>query len=281
MSLKSFSVLLFKAYWRQLGKFSVPISWLLYCYFPHAPSHASPRGYISFYNTSREDTLILLDESHVSKMLATYVSVGSLTAVTIDVMTPVVKEPWIVNLPFHDSLYCCGRHAFKIPARGESMSRPEQNAAVNNGIVLLLRTTIKKITLTFHRSFRECLISSNGSTQTAGRFKEVGEEDITILRGMTLFGIIKQMQHLCGVASMIVSPSGAFSPSGDKAPSGDTIMLATPQRFCICLMLPPLVCHVCFIIPNKPHNHGEISMNTTQHIKALPIAVAHTIGRKA
>ena len=33
--------------------------------------------------TSREDTLILSDESHVSKMLATYVSVGSLTAVTI------------------------------------------------------------------------------------------------------------------------------------------------------------------------------------------------------
>ena len=43
--------------------------------------------------------------------------------------------------------------------RGESMSRPEQNAAVNNGIVLLLRTTIKKIALTFHRSFYECLIS--------------------------------------------------------------------------------------------------------------------------
>ena len=30
-----------------------------------------------FYYTSHEDTLILLDESHVSKMLATYVSVGS------------------------------------------------------------------------------------------------------------------------------------------------------------------------------------------------------------
>ena len=50
--------------------------------------------------------------------------------------------------------------------------------------------------------------------QAAGRFKEVGEEDITRLRGMTLFGMIKQMQHLCGVASMIVSPSGALSPSG-------------------------------------------------------------------
>ena len=33
--------------------------------------------------TSRENTLILLDESHVSKLLATSVSVGSLTAVTI------------------------------------------------------------------------------------------------------------------------------------------------------------------------------------------------------
>ena len=50
--------------------------------------------------------------------------------------------------------------------------------------------------------------------QAAGRFKEMGEEDITRLRGMTLFGIIKQMQHLCGVASMIVSPLGALSPSG-------------------------------------------------------------------
>ena len=53
-------------------------------------------------------------------------------------MTPVVKELWIVNLPFHDSLYCWGRHAFKIPTRGESMSRPEQNAAVNNGIFFII-----------------------------------------------------------------------------------------------------------------------------------------------
>ena len=37
----------------------------------------------TLYYTSREDTLILLDESHVSKMLATCFSVGSLTAVTI------------------------------------------------------------------------------------------------------------------------------------------------------------------------------------------------------
>ena len=38
---------------------------------------------IDIYYTSREDTLILLDESHVSKMLATCFSVGSSTAVTI------------------------------------------------------------------------------------------------------------------------------------------------------------------------------------------------------
>ena len=36
--------------------------------------------------------------------------------------------------------------------------------------------------------------------QAAGRCKEVGEEDITRMRGMTSIGIIKQMQHLCGVA---------------------------------------------------------------------------------
>ena len=36
-----------------------------------------------YYYTSREDTRILLDESHVIKLLATRVSVGSLTAVTI------------------------------------------------------------------------------------------------------------------------------------------------------------------------------------------------------
>ena len=32
----------------------------------------------------------------------------------------------------------------------------EQNAAVNNGIILLLITKIKAITPTFHRSFYEC-----------------------------------------------------------------------------------------------------------------------------
>ena len=62
------------------------------------------------YYTSREDTLIPLDECHVSKLLATCASAGSLTAVTIrristrcqgdDVLAPVVK------VPFHDSLYC-------------------------------------------------------------------------------------------------------------------------------------------------------------------------------
>ena len=36
-----------------------------------------------YYYTSREDTLILLDKSHMSKVLATCVSEGSLTAVTI------------------------------------------------------------------------------------------------------------------------------------------------------------------------------------------------------
>ena len=106
---------------------------------------------IWFYYTSRENTLILLDESHVSKLLATCVSIGSLTAVTIrrisarcqgdDVLAPVVK------VPFHDSLYCWGRHAFKIPARGESISRPQQNTAVNNGIILLLGTTCASVSI--------------------------------------------------------------------------------------------------------------------------------------
>ena len=69
-----------------------------------------PEGDIPSYYTSRENTLIPFDESHVSKLLATCVSVGSLTAVTIrristrcqgnDVLAPVVK------VPFHDSLYC-------------------------------------------------------------------------------------------------------------------------------------------------------------------------------
>ena len=63
-----------------------------------------------YYYTSREDTRIPLDESYLSKLLATCVFVGSLTAVTIrrigtrcqgdDVLAPVVK------VPFHDSLYC-------------------------------------------------------------------------------------------------------------------------------------------------------------------------------
>ena len=80
-------------------------------YWPWAigsPLASSPDIYI--YYTSRENTLIPLDESHVSKLLATCVSVGSLTVLTIrristrcqgdDVLAPVVK------VPFHDSLYC-------------------------------------------------------------------------------------------------------------------------------------------------------------------------------
>ena len=39
-----------------------------------------------------------------------------------------------------------------------------------------------------------CLIVENNDKE------EVGEEDITRLRGITCFDIIKQMQHLCGVA---------------------------------------------------------------------------------
>ena len=58
-----------------------------------------------------------------------------------DVLAPAV------NVPFHDSLYCWGRNAFKIPARGESISRPQQNAAVNNGIILLLGTTCASVSI--------------------------------------------------------------------------------------------------------------------------------------
>ena len=32
------------------------------------------------------------------------------------------------------------------PTRGENVTRPEQNAAFNTGIMLVLRTTIKKMT---------------------------------------------------------------------------------------------------------------------------------------
>ena len=62
---------------------------------------------------------------------------------------------------------------------------------------------------------------------------------MTGLLGMTLFGIIKQMQHLFGVAIMIVSPSGALSPSGDKASFGGYNHAGNPQRCCICLLAPP------------------------------------------
>ena len=76
----------------------------------HVPAHAEAQLNVLEYYTSREDTLIPLDESHVSKLLATCASAGSLTAVTIrrisnrcqgdNVLAPVVK------VPFHDSLYC-------------------------------------------------------------------------------------------------------------------------------------------------------------------------------
>ena len=55
--------------------------------------------------------------------------------------------------------------------------------------------------------------------QAAGRFKEVGEEDITRLRGI-LFGLIKQMQHLCWVANMNVSPRELCHPWVTKLPRG-------------------------------------------------------------
>ena len=46
---------------------------------------------------------------------------------------------------------------------------------------------------------------------------------------------IKQMQHLCGVASMIVSSEKSLSPQGKargwQSSQGDTIMLATPFEF--------------------------------------------------
>ena len=71
---------------------------------------SSSSSITAYYYTSRENNLIPLDESHVSKLLATCFSIGSLTAVTIrristrcqgdDVLAPAV------NVPFHDSLYC-------------------------------------------------------------------------------------------------------------------------------------------------------------------------------
>ena len=47
---------------------------------------------ICFYYTSRENTLIPLDESHVSRLLATCVSVGSVTAGATQGVAPAVKE---------------------------------------------------------------------------------------------------------------------------------------------------------------------------------------------
>ena len=46
----------------------------------------------SYYYTSRENTLIPLDESHVSRLLATCVSVGSVTAGATQGVAPAVKE---------------------------------------------------------------------------------------------------------------------------------------------------------------------------------------------
>ena len=48
--------------------------------------------YIYIYYTSRENTLIPLDESHVSRLLATCVSVGSVTAGATQGVAPAVKE---------------------------------------------------------------------------------------------------------------------------------------------------------------------------------------------
>ena len=83
--------------------------------------------------------------------------------------------------------------------------------------------------------------------QAAGCFNEVGEEDITRLRGMTLFDKIKQMQHLCCVATMIVSPSGALSGA------------LSPQ-------LP------------RGYNHGG---NTTEMLHLFNISEVHYLGRYA
>ena len=96
---------------------------------------------ISSYYTSREDTLILLDETHVSRLLATFVFVNSLTAVNIQ---------HISNRCQGDDVFAyiilLRTSRFQDPHAWGNVSRPEQNAAVNNGITLLLKTTIKKIT---------------------------------------------------------------------------------------------------------------------------------------
>ena len=46
---------------------------------------------IPIYYTSRENTLIPLDESHVSRLLATCVSVGSVTAGATQGVAPAIK----------------------------------------------------------------------------------------------------------------------------------------------------------------------------------------------
>ena len=152
------------------------------CYCFRIANEQNTKQYITFnqdssnndciwlYYTSRENTLILLGESNVSKLLATCAFIGSLTAVTIRrigtrCQGAVDCKPTVSWFPILLRTSC-----FQEPTRGESMSRPEQNAAVNNGFILLLRTTIQKITLTFHRSFHECLISRNGSTPNSRPF---------------------------------------------------------------------------------------------------------------
>ena len=47
--------------------------------------------HIFLYYTSRENTLIPLDESHVSRLLATCVSVGSVTAGATQGVAPAIK----------------------------------------------------------------------------------------------------------------------------------------------------------------------------------------------
>ena len=185
------------------------------------------------YYTSGEDTLIPLDESHVSKLLATCASVGSLRAVTIrristhcqgdDVLAPVVK------VPFHDSLYCWGRHAFKIPTRGESMSRMppstmelsycwEQHTWVSqfrekSNISTHFRWQVVRYDITnWHPSMISTVNPLLRYCTSQVSYVSFNLSWIFGVRGV--FGIITQIWHPCGVANMIVYPSLALSPLG-------------------------------------------------------------------
>ena len=176
----------------------------------------------------------------MSKLLATCVSIGSLTAVTIrristrcqgdDVLAPIVK------VPFHDSLYCWGRHAFKIPARGKSISRLQQwnYLIVGNNLRECLNSgeKVKSQPSWDGRLFRKdklntCIIYPNmvstvnlllRNYTAQVSFVSFNLSWILGARGWggwgVLFGIIKQMWHPCGVANMVVYPSWALSPSG-------------------------------------------------------------------